>query len=126
MEILNPPKSYIDYRCYTYGLSGPEVTSAQERFFRKNPDSKAEIGVFCEWLNKARNEGTLPIEQIVITKGNATKMMIFDVEYWIQGGKVWKRKLYLANQGQLTDLHEIPQRLDYKMQAAGEESEVPF
>ena len=57
--------------------------------------------------------------------------MIFDIEYWNQGGRIMQRKIYMANQGQL-QIESKPlssKPIDRKMEAAGdyeEEETVPF
>jgi len=134
MDILNPPEVYIKYRCAVHGLSGQELILAQERFYKKQPESRTEICQFFNRLEEERNNNNLPFERIEVRDsdrkrhGHVVKMMIYDIEYWIEGGNIKKRKTYLANQGELA-IQEVKQRpsIDRKSQAAGDyESEVPF
>ena len=124
MDILNPPESYKKYRCAVRGLSGGELTLAQERFYKKDPESRAEICIFFDWLEEQRTNFSLPFERINVKNGHSEKIMIFDIEYWIEGGKLKQKKIYLADQGQLS---REDQPVDRKMAAAGDmEEEVPF
>jgi len=105
MEILNPPKNYIDYRCYVHGLSGQELSSAQEKFYKKHPEWKAEIIRFFNWMMNQRNENLLPYEKIEVREqdckkhGRVVEAMIFDIEYWIENNQIKLRKIYMGNQG---------------------------
>ena len=116
---------YIDYRCYTHDLSGLELISAQERFYKKNPEARAEICQFFNWIEQQRNNGSLPYERIEIREadgrkhGHVVRMMIYDIEYWVQGGDIKKRKIYIADQGQLSKGIEREVK-DGKMLAAGD------
>ncbi len=127
MDILNPPRCYIDYCCYIHGLSGPELVAAQERFYKKNQDSKTEICQFINWLNSARQEWRLPFESREIYEGDKKKhghvcrLMISEIEYWIEGEQIKQRKIYMADQGQLQDF-SIMEKKDIQQ----EEDEVPF
>lgn len=104
MEILNPPKSYIDYRCYIHGLSGQELSSAQEKFYKKHSESKHEIIRFFNWMKDQRDIELLPIEQIEIREndgkkhGKVLKMVIYDIDYWIEGGQLKQRKIYIPQE----------------------------
>lgn len=127
MDILNPPKNYIDYRCYVHRLSGSELTSAQEKFYRKKSEVKAEVCQFFNWLEDKRHSKALPIEQIEIREsdgkkyGNVARLMIYDIEYFIEGGKIKQRKIYMADQGQLSqNIHTQKPIRDGKFMASGE------
>lgn len=129
MDVLNPPKSYIDYRCFIHELSGPALVNAQERFYRKQSELKGEICTFFNELIKGRENRLLPFERIEIREqdgkkhGQVNRMMIYDIEYWIENGRIRQRKIYVAEQGQLS--RSEAQQIDHKARAAGEE-EVPF
>ena len=131
MNILNPPKSYIDYRCYVHGLSGSELIAAQDRFYRKHDESRAEICTFFNQIIQARENRSLPVEKIEVREpdgkkyGNVVSMMIYDIEYWIENGRIRQSKIHMASQGYITSLNPQKAR-DGKMAAAGEEMEVPF
>jgi len=105
MEILNPPKSYIDYRCYVHELSGPELVNAQEKFYKKHPEWRSEIIRFFNFMIDQRNSGSLPIEKIEIREndgkkhGRVVSAKIYDIEYWIENNEIKMRKIYIANQG---------------------------
>jgi hypothetical protein len=101
MNILNPPKSYVNLRCELHDPGSVEAKkSIREKFFKDNPGSKEEIGEFVEYLDNARGDGTMPIERIEVREADGTKhgnilpMMIYDIEHWIQGDKIKMRKLY--------------------------------
>jgi hypothetical protein len=67
MDILNPPKAYVDYRCAVYGLEGAMFESAENRFYKNYGEGfKEEICKFFNWLNKARQDRILPFEHIEI------------------------------------------------------------
>ena len=106
MNLLSPPKSYIDFRCYVHGLSGAELGPAQEKFYRKHPEFKGEIVSFCHWIDQQRAEWLLPIEKIEVREndgkrhGRVVSAMIFDIEYWIENNSVKQRKIYMAKQGE--------------------------
>ena len=59
MEIFNPPKSYIDYRSFVHGLSGSELITAQEKFYRKKSEIRGEVCQFFNWIEKQRSEKNL-------------------------------------------------------------------
>jgi len=105
MNILEPFKSYIDFRCYTHGLSGPELSNAQEKFYKKHSDYKGEIIKFSNWLKEQREGLLLPFEKIEIREqdgkkhGRVVEAMIFDIEYWIENNQVKRRKIYSNDQG---------------------------
>jgi len=107
MNILNPPKNYIDYRCYTHELSGPELVTAQAKFYKKHPEYKAEIVKCFKDLETMRYENSLPVEKIEIRENDGLKhgrvvaMMIYDIQYWIENNKLKQRKIYFADQGAL-------------------------
>ena len=127
MNVLDPPESYIRYRCATRSLSGQELTLAQERFYKKEFDSRAEISQLFDWLEQQRADVSLPYERIVVKNGHSERLMIYDIEYWNQGGRIVKRKIYLANQGQLAIGETEEHKPDRKAQAAGDfQEEVPF
>ena len=107
MNILNPPKNYIDYRCYIYELSGPELSTAQQKFYKKHSEFKGEILKCFKDLETMRYDKSLPIEKIEIRENDGLKhgrvvaMMIYDIEYLIESGKVKQRKIYFTDQGAL-------------------------
>ena len=121
MNNLKPPKSYVDYCCYVQGLSGQELINAQEKFYKKNSEHKTEICQFFNSLKTQRENMTLPIEKIEIFESDGKKhgmvmtMMIYDIEYWIEGGEIKKRKIYVPLENQY-----IQTKLDFKQRAAGE------
>ena len=105
MDILNPPKNYIDYRCYVHGLSGQELSSAQEKFYKKHSEYKGEIQRFFDWMENQRNIWALPYEKIEVREqdgkkhGRVVSGMIYDIEYWIENNQVKWRKIYIGKQG---------------------------
>ena len=107
MDILNPPKSYIDYRCTTNGLSGEELTKSHDRFYKSRYKEKVEICSFFNWLLKKRQEWSLPFEKIEVhesdgkKRGKVVSMMIVDIEYWVENGEIKQRKIYMAKQGEI-------------------------
>jgi len=100
-KVFDPPQSYIDYRCYVYGLSGPELAMAQHDFYKKKNDLRPEIIKFHNWLCDMREQCRLPVERIEVREADGKKhgrvesMMIFDIEYYLEGGRVMKRKVYV-------------------------------
>ena len=108
MNILNPPKSYVDYRCYIHGLSGLELSNSQEKFYKKNSEYRGEISRFFNYLDDARQTSSLPFEKIEIRgtdgkkRGKVVSAMIYDIEYWVEGGSIKQRKVYTANQGKFS------------------------
>lgn len=120
MEIFNPPQSYINYRCYVHGLSGSELSISQEKFYKKNSDQKTEICNCFNWLEIRRIEFSLPYENIEIRESDGKKhgyimnMMIYDIEYWIETGRLKQRKIYIP-------IKKEPGKLiDLKRRASGE------
>ena len=119
-SILDPPKVYIDYRCYVYGLSGTELMSAEQHWFKTRERVKTEICQFFNWIETQRNNFSLPIEKVEVRGSDGKKhgvvrrMMIYDIEYWIQGGQIKSRKSYIPLDS------EIQEPLDFKMRSAGE------
>ncbi len=107
MNILNPPKNYIDYQYYVYDLSGPELVAAQTKFYKKHPEYKTEILKYFKDLETMRYENSLPVEKIEIRENDGLKhgrvvaMMIYDIQYWIENNKLKQRKIYIADQGTL-------------------------
>jgi hypothetical protein len=100
MDILNPPKSYIEYRCTIRGLADKELEDARSKFYRSFPDTKEEIAQFFSWLYEARHDYSLPVEKIELRendgkkRGNVQPMMIYDIEYWKEKGQTKQRKIY--------------------------------
>ena len=101
MNILNPPKSYINLRCELHDSGSIETKkSIREKFLKDNPGAKEEIAEFVGYMDDVRADSTLPVERIEVREADGKKhgqvlpMMIYDIEYWIQGGKVKMRKLY--------------------------------
>ena len=119
-NIFNPPKVYIDYRSYVHGLSGTDLTNAQEKFYKKNAQHKTEICKFFNWMIEQRNNFSLLVERIEVREadhkkhGNIISMMIYDIEYWIEGGEIKQRKIYVRLNLQ------IQEPLDLKMRSARE------
>lgn len=114
MDILNPPKCYVDYRCQVHGLEGSDLERARSRFYEKHPDTKGEISKFFNYLAEARQTWSLPFEKIEIRdsdnkkRGNVLRLMISDIEYWIEGGEIRQRKIYMTHQGGLTEEESLP------------------
>lgn len=101
MNILTPPKSYVNLRCELHDPGNIEAKkSIREKFLKDNQGAKEEIVEFVEYLDNARADGTLPVERIEVKEADGKKhgqvlpMMIYDIEYWIQSGKVKMRKIY--------------------------------
>jgi hypothetical protein len=67
-----------------------------------------------------RNNFSLLVERIEVREadhkkhGNIISMMIYDIEYWIEGGEIKQRKIYVRLNSQ------IQEPLDLKMRSAGE------
>jgi hypothetical protein len=105
MEILNPPKSYIAYRCYIHGLSGQELSYAQDKFYKKHSENKGEIVRFFNLIKDQREKRLCPFEKIEVREEDGKKhgrietAMIYDIEYWIEGNKIKQKKIYMADQG---------------------------
>jgi hypothetical protein len=135
MNILKPPKNYIDYRCYVHGLSGQELVDAQAKFYKKHPEWRPEIINFFNWMIEQRNLGLLPVEKIEVREndgkkhGRVVSAMIYDIEYWIENNKIKQRKVYIADRGVFGAdvVQERAEVRDKKMESTGEhEEEVPF
>jgi hypothetical protein len=114
-SILNPPKSYIDYRCITHEMNGPELESIQKKFFRDKNEMQKEVKTFFNWIIEQRNELKLPIERIRRRYPNgkedleAQYMMIYDIEYWLEGGRIMQKKIYLPLKDKEVPFHdEVP------------------
>jgi len=103
MDILNPPKNYIDFRCAIHGKEGAELEEAKRKFYRAF-DCEEEVKTFCNRLQTARNERLLPIEKVQLFEGdhrkhgNIESLMIFDIEYWREGGVIKHRKIFMRLQ----------------------------
>jgi len=101
MDILNPPKSYIEFRCAIHRLVDKEIDDAKVKFYKTFPNVKEEILNFFNWLYEARNKMSLPVEKIEIRESDGHKhgkvktMMIYDIEYWREGGEIKQRKIYI-------------------------------
>jgi hypothetical protein len=107
MNILNPPKSYVDYRCYTHDWEMEddppkgELEQVRSKFYKQFPGAKEEVKRFCSWLHDARHDETLPIEKIEVREsdykkhGQVVSMMIFDIQYWRDEGRIKMRKIYV-------------------------------
>ncbi len=97
MNILNPPKSYIEYRATLYGLDDPkDIQDAKTRFYNTFKDSKAEISQFFNELQTSRDNNSLPVERIEdrYTK-KVIPMMIYDIEYFRMVKQLKQRKVYI-------------------------------
>jgi hypothetical protein len=107
MDLLNPPPSYIRFRCFLHGVPGDEVEARTRTFYKQNAGTRDEIRQFSNWLHRARNERSLPCEKVEIREldgkkhGRVVPMMLFDIEYWEQEGRIHSRKIYMADQGEL-------------------------
>jgi hypothetical protein len=106
-NILKPPRNYVDYRCATHGLSGDELVTAQEKFYKKRHSDRPEICKFFNWMIESRNNLSLPVEKIEVREkdgkkhGRVIPLMIYDIEYFIEGGEIKQKKIYIAEQGEL-------------------------
>ena len=119
MDILNPPQSYINWRCATHNWERSSDSTPEEfkrirnKFYAEFPDTEDEIIRFCNWLINARNEGSLPIERFEIREsdgklhGRVVSGMIYDIEYWRDKGQVKRRKIYTEDQGQFSRQTEM-------------------
>ena len=132
MDILNPPKSYIDWRCTIHDWeNNPNNTKEQfdsirKKFYEKKEyeGCENEILEFCRWLHKARNEMSLPIEGVAIREDGIKtrqicRMMIYDIYYWRKEGKLWWQKQYIP----LEPIQSCPRykgNVDLKSLASGE------
>jgi len=120
MNILNPSENYINYRCYIYGLSGSGLVAAQEKFYKKNLKLTPEISRYFNWMVEQRNNFSLPVERIEVREmdgkkhGKVESMMIYDIEYYIEGGIIKQKKLYIP--AEKAPIKEI----DLKRRASGE------
>lgn len=105
MEILNPPKSYIDYRCYIHGLSGQDLAYASDKFYKKHSEDKGEIVRFFDLIKDQREKRLCPFEKIEVREEDGKKHgrvetgMIYDIDYWIEGNVIKQKKIYMADQG---------------------------
>jgi hypothetical protein len=123
MDILNPPKNYIDFRCAVHGKEGLDLEEAKRKFY-KAFDCEEEIKNFCTRLQRARNEMLLPVEKVQTFEGdhkkhgNVESLMIFDIEYWREGGAIKHRKIYmrLQHSGGGTDpwIRDPDRKKDYR------------
>ncbi len=128
MDILNPLQNYIDYRCAIHGKQRDqdEFERTRKKFY-KEFKCEEEVKKFSNCLYEARHAGTLPLEQMEIREsdgkkhGHVVRMMIYDIEYWREYGQLKSRKIYMANQGQLSqDYKDQPKQIDLKKRASGE------
>lgn len=107
MDILNPPKSYIDWRCSTHdwevdpNSTVEEFESIQKKFYKQFNGVRDEIETFCKELELARRSRSLPIEKIELRegdgkkRGNVVPAMIHDIQYWRVKRNLFKRKIYM-------------------------------
>jgi len=104
MNILNPSKNYIDYRCAVHRKEGDDLEKAKKKFY-KTFNCEEEINQCFNRLYEQRNNMTLPIEKIEIREGDGKKhgnviaMMIYDIEYWRENKEIKKRKIYIPTYG---------------------------
>ncbi len=115
INILNPPKSYIDWRCVIHAWeenhqnSKEEFDSIKRKFYGNDEykNQESEILEFCKELNEARQDRSLLFEKREIrekdgkTYGHVVSMMIYDIQYWREKGQIKSRKIYMAEQGEL-------------------------
>jgi len=100
MNILNPPKNYIDFRCAVHGLDGREYDEAKAKFY-KAFNCKEEVVGFYNWLCEEKQKMSLPVEKIEVREGDHKKygrvvpMMIYDIDYWREHGTIKQRKTYV-------------------------------
>ena len=120
-DILNPLINWIDFKCAIHGVENEYLEDAKRKFYKQNK-CEEEITQFMNWLDRSRNQGTLPYEKIEVYPGKVVKIMIWDIEYWHEYGKMKKRKIYLAKQGELSAPETLirSEKPDRKKQAAGE------
>lgn len=121
LRIPKPPRSYVDYMAYLYGIRGhDELDIAVRAYYKKFPDDKSEnchyrsqllriayeniMRAVCIWDPMDVNfsgEGITPLERIEVTgldnlkHGRLIWMVVYDFEFWKQGGEVKARKLYI-------------------------------
>ncbi len=55
-------------------------------------------------------------------------MMIWDIEYWMENGRIMRRKVYMTDQGKLMTAEKKPgQIVEFKKRISGElEDEATF
>ena len=100
-SILNPPQNYIDFRCVTHGMNGPELEMTQKKFFRDKAEVQRDVKDFFNWIIEQRDAMKLPVERIRRKypggrEDSETKdMMIYDIQYWLEGGRIKQRKIYM-------------------------------
>jgi hypothetical protein len=135
MDLLNPPKNYIDFRCYVHGLSGPELSDAQRRFYQKHSESKGEIIRFSNWLKNQQENWLLPVEKIEVREhdgkkhGRVIEAMIYDIEYWIEDNQIKQRKIYMARQGifgSLMEVNRVCNEMAGSPKSYKSQEEIPF
>ncbi len=77
------------------------MESAQKKFYRDRAGDSKEIKEFFNWMVEQRNKEALPVERIRRVRPDGTKdpeaenMMIYDIEYWLEGGRIMNRKIYM-------------------------------
>lgn len=118
MDILNPPKNYIDYRCAIHGKDGAEFEEARRKFYKNFP-CEEEIKKCFNWLRTARDNMNLPQEKIEVKESDSKKhgrivlMMIYDIEYWREAGQVKQRKIYIPYRDASIKDNRRPDEYDY-------------
>ena len=101
MNIFDPPKVYVDFRCALHGIRDDDIGEAQRKFYRANPGAREKIIQFLNWLYNARHEWTLPVERIQIREldgrkhGRVSRMMIYDIEYFEHENQIKERRIYI-------------------------------
>lgn len=129
MDILNPPKNYINYRCATHEKEGTEYDEARKKFY-KEFKCKEEIIQCFNWLHEARNSRTLPVEKIEIREddglkhGRVVPMMIYDIEYWREGDIVKQRKIYMPLERLYAYSNSFTQEREIQPTLEGEEAQT--
>jgi hypothetical protein len=142
VDILNPPGSYIKWRCAIHewehnpSNTKEDFDQIKKKFYKEFPDSQTEVRNFCNAIIEARYELNLPVEKFEIREddgkkhGRVVSGMIYDIEYWLERGVIKQRKTYMANQGVFgirNEVKEYKPTRDRKVEASGEiEEEVPF
>ncbi len=101
MDILDPPKAYIDFRCAIRNANPEQFQFMMKKFYESNRGTESEIIEFCNWVHESRHNGTLPSERVEIREmdgkkhGRVVPMMIYDIDYEIRGKDIIRRKIYV-------------------------------
>lgn len=101
MNILNPPPLYVKFRSMTHNKEGADFRYWRGEFYKAHEEAENDIKAVFDYLHYARHACILPIEKVEVFEADGKKhgrvesMMVYDIEYWREGGRTRSRKVYV-------------------------------